>query len=273
MTGPLATPAPEEAAHQRALWRAVMVPAEHGGWGLTLEPVLLGLLVAPSWGGAAVGLAAFGAFLARTPAKLVAVDRRRDRWLPRTRLALLAAALEGVLVIALAAFATDAAGWSWWVPTLVAAPLVAIEAAYDIRSRGRRLVSELCGAVGIASVCAAIVLAGGHRAAIAYGSWLVLAARSAGAIPFVRAQIVKARRGITATRGSDLAQVASLAIAASAVALSRSLLAGALAVALIAAVQARWSRMQPPAVKVIGFRQLAIGLALVAVTALGIAIA
>ena len=25
-------------------WRAVAMPSEHGGWGLTLEPVLLGLL-------------------------------------------------------------------------------------------------------------------------------------------------------------------------------------------------------------------------------------
>ena len=58
---------------ERPGWRAVGLPSEHGGWGLTLEPVLLGLLAAWSVAGAALGVAAFLAFLVRTPAKLVAV--------------------------------------------------------------------------------------------------------------------------------------------------------------------------------------------------------
>ena len=47
---------------ERAGWRAVAMPSEHGGWGLTLEPVLLGLLVAWSGAGVALGIAAFSAF-------------------------------------------------------------------------------------------------------------------------------------------------------------------------------------------------------------------
>ena len=72
---------------QRPLWRSVAIPTEHGGWGLTLEPALLGLMVAFSWSGVAIGVAATLAFLARTPLKLALVDRRRGRVLPRTRLA------------------------------------------------------------------------------------------------------------------------------------------------------------------------------------------
>ena len=56
---------------------AVLKPTEHGGWGLTLEPILLGMLVAPTWAGALLSLAVFIAFLARQPAKTVAIDRRR----------------------------------------------------------------------------------------------------------------------------------------------------------------------------------------------------
>ena len=66
-------------ARDRSLWRAVAVPSEHGGWGLTLEPVLLGLLVGFSWSGMAIGAATFLAFLVRTPLKLALVDRRRGR--------------------------------------------------------------------------------------------------------------------------------------------------------------------------------------------------
>ncbi|MGI9616377.1 MAG: YwiC-like family protein, partial [Acidimicrobiales bacterium] len=68
-------------------WRQVAVPTEHGGWSLTAEPVLLGLLVAWSWPGLALGLAAMLAFVARTPLKVVLVDRWRNRWLDRSRVA------------------------------------------------------------------------------------------------------------------------------------------------------------------------------------------
>ena len=33
---------------ERSMLRSVAVPTEHGGWGLTAEPVVLGLAVAPS---------------------------------------------------------------------------------------------------------------------------------------------------------------------------------------------------------------------------------
>jgi hypothetical protein len=258
------------AATQRAPWKAVAIPAEHGGWGLTLEPVLLGLLVAPSWAGGALGLAAFLAFLARTPAKLVVVDRRRDRWLDRSGLALRIAAGEVLAIAALAAAATALAGWHWWAAVAVAAPLVAVEWWFDVRSRSRRVVPELCGAIGVAGSTAAIVLAGDGSVALAAGAWLVLAARSIGAIPFVRAQIARARRGDTATRASDLAQVLSVTVAAAAVAAERRLAVGFAGVVLLAVLQTYWARHDPPAVKVLGIRQMALGIALVVVTAAGV---
>jgi len=57
-------------------WRSVALPTEHGGWAFISEPVLLGLLLAPSAGGLALGLAAFAAFLLRQPFKLYAKDIR-----------------------------------------------------------------------------------------------------------------------------------------------------------------------------------------------------
>jgi hypothetical protein len=135
-------------------WRTVAMPREHGGWGLTLEPVLLGLVVAWSGAGVALGIAAFTAFLLRTPAKLAAVDARRRRWLGRSRLALRIAVIELVVLGSAVAVAVRLAGWSWLAPVVIAGPLVAVELSFDIRSRGRRLVPELCGAIGIAAVAA-----------------------------------------------------------------------------------------------------------------------
>jgi hypothetical protein len=255
---------------ERSAVRAVALPSEHGGWGLTLEPVLLGLLIAWSWAGLLIGLAAFTAFVVRTPLKLVAVDVHRRRWLARTTLAAQIAAAESVVAGALVTGATALAGAGWWVAAAAAMPLVAVEAAYEARSRGRRLVPELCGAIGVAGVAAAIVVAAGEPVRLAAAAWLVLAARSIGAIPFVRAQIVRARRGTVETRASDVAQVAALAVGAGAVWADQRTLLGVAVLAAMLAAQAWWSRRQPPAVKVIGLRQMALGLALVAATAAGV---
>ena len=257
------------AAGERSALRAVAMPAEHGGWGLTLEPVLLGLLIAWSWPGLLLGLAAFLAFLARTPAKLVAVDRRRERWLDRTRLAFVVAAGEALTICGLAAGATAGAGWRWWLAVVPAASLVAVEWWFDIRSKGRRLAPELCGAAGVAASAAAIVLARTDDLRLAGGVWLVLAARSIGAIPFVRAQIMRARRGITATRGSDLAQIVAVIVGAVAALLAHRLWAGAAGLLGLALLHTVWARRDPPAIKIVGLRQMALGLALVALTAAG----
>ena len=104
---------------ERPGWRAVGLPSEHGGWGLTLEPVLLGLLAAWSVAGAALGVAAFLAFLVRTAAKLVAVDVRRRRWLGRSQLALRIATVEAAVLLAAIAVATVVSGLGWLVPVLV----------------------------------------------------------------------------------------------------------------------------------------------------------
>lgn len=254
----------------RAAWRAVALPDEHGGWGLTAEPALLGLLVAPSWAGAALGVAAFLAFLVRTPLKLVLVDRWRDRWLPRTRLAATVAAVELVVLAALGALAGVRAGWTWLAPVAAAVPLVAVELWFDMRSRGRRLVPELCGAVGMAALVAAVAIAGGAPAGLAVALWMVLAARSVAALPFVRVQIARLRRGTGRVLVSDRAQLAGGVLALAAVAVDRSAMAGAAFVLGLTVLQSRWVRQPPVPAKVLGFRQLGLGLALVAVTAAGV---
>ncbi len=246
------------------------IPSEHGGWGLTLEPVLLGLVVAWSAAGAALGVAAFAAFLVRTPLKLVAVDVRRGRWLDRSRLAVRIAIVELTVLGSAVGVAGALAGWSFLAPVLLAAPLVAIELSFDVRSRGRRLVPELCGAIGISAVAASIVLAGGRSGGLAAGVWLVLAARAIGAIPFVRVQIMRLRRGHASVLQSDLAQVASVLIVSAAVFADPRLLFGLVGVVVLAVTQSVWVRRPPILAKQVGLRQMGLGLALVAVTAGGV---
>lgn len=235
-----------------------------------MEPVLLGLIVAWSGAGVALGVAAFTAFLLRTPAKLVAVDVRRGRWLDRSRLALRIAIVELVMLASAVALAVVLAGWSWLFPLVVAGPLVLIELSFDIRSRGRRLLPELCGAVGITAVAASIVLAADRGDRLAAGVWLVLAARAVGAIPFVRVQIMRLRRGQGQVWHSDVAQVTGVAVAAVAVVADRRAMAGLVGVVVLAVMQSVWVRRTPIPAKLVGLRQMAMGLALVAVTSVGV---
>ncbi len=262
--------APAPAARARATWRAVAIPDEHGGWALTGEPALLGILVAPSWAGAALAAAAFVAFVVRTPLKVALVDRWRHRWLPRSRVAARIAAAELVVLLVLALVAVSLAGWEWLVPVAVAAPLVGIELWFDMRSRSRRLVPELCGAVGIAAVAASVALAGGASARLALGLWLVLAARSVAAIPFVRVEIDRLRHGSGSVAVSDRAQIAGAVVAAAAVAVDVAVAAGALAVAALLVAHVIWVRRPPVPVKVLGVLQLVVGLAVVGATAAGV---
>lgn len=252
---------------QRSLLRAVGLPAEHGGWALLAEPAVLGLLVRPSLAGAVLAAAAVAAFLARSPLKLALVDHWRRRRLPRTLAAERLAFGELVLLSGLLALAATLAARSWWLPLAGAVPLFGAEMWFDMRSRGRRAVPELCGAVGIGSVSAAIARAGGAGWAVSLGLWALLAARSVSTVPVTRAQVQRARGRPTERGWLWAPQVAAVAAVAAA------WWAGALPLAAVAGLAALslwsyWSLYRPPRpAKVLGASQAVAGLALVLLTA------
>src|SRR5438067_816253 len=148
--------------NHRVRLKSVALPVEHGGWGLSLEPVVLGLLIAPSLPGLFLAMATLAAFLARHPLKLVMADRRRGRRFARTPVAerfallyILAASFS--LLAALKA----ASSYEFLLPLLLASPLALIQLIYDRLSRSRALLPELAGATAMAAIASSIVLAGG----------------------------------------------------------------------------------------------------------------
>lgn len=258
----------------RSTLRSVALPSEHGGWGLTLEPVLLGLLVAHSISALCIGLAAFLAFLARTPLKLAVVDARRGRTLERTRMARKVAAVELVVLAALivGAFLTATPGF-WW-PIVGIAPLLLLELSYDIRSRSRRLIPELAGAVGIAGVASMMALAGGLDTAVALGLWAVLAGRAIAAIPTIRSQVLKLHGRPTNTALPIVADLVALALVAATAVAEPALIAGAAAVAVAIGAQRALIAWAPTErAVVLGIRQTVMGLAVVIATAVGVGLA
>ena len=254
----------------RSPLRAVMLPAEHGGWGLTLEPGLLGLLIAPSGAGLCIALGAMVAFLARTPLKIAAVDRRRGRILDRTRLAQRVAVGELAVLALLAIGALVLAKPGFWLPGVIALPLLALEAWFDVRSRSRRLVPELAGAVGVCSVAAMVVVADGRAGRLAAGAWLVLAARVVTSIPHVRAQIARLHDRPSSPGPAVAGDLAAAALAAAAVGLDHRLAAGAAALVVIVAMQRLAGARPVPRPVVLGLRQMAFGFGVVLVAGLGV---
>lgn len=263
--------ATEERSNQnRPRLTSVAIPSEHGGWSLTLEPVLLGLFVQPSVAGVGLGLLALLAFLLRTPLKTALVDRRRGRRLPRTvvaeRLVVVESAI-GLGLIGLVAFTAD--GRFWW-PLLAAAPLVLISIWYDIRSRSRHLIPELAGTIGVAAVAAAIVLAGGGLMSVAVGMWLVAAARAVAAVLFVRVQLRRAKHQPTTAAASDSAQ--AVAVAGTSIGAGFGVVPwlGVGAIVVLAGAHIWLVRRPPPRAAVIGAQQVVLGLTVILVTGLAV---
>lgn len=251
------------------LLRSVALPNEHGGWSLTLEPALLGLLVEPGWAGACLAVAALLAFLTRTPLKLALVDRRRNRALPRTTMATSVASIEIAALASLVLLAAVLADAPFWWPLALAAPLVVIELWYDLRSRSRRLVPELAGSVGVASIAAAIALAGGATNLTAGGLWLIAAARAVAAITFVRVQLRRGKLQPHSLWLNDGFQVLAVVAVAGGLAADAVSVPAVLAIFALALAHSVLVRRPVPKTAVIGAQQVVFGLAVVLTAALG----
>ncbi|MGI9607404.1 MAG: YwiC-like family protein [Acidimicrobiales bacterium] len=249
-------------------WRSVALPSEHGGWSLTAEPILLGLLVSWSWPGLALGVSAVVAFLARTPLKIVLVDRWRRRWLDRTALAAKIAGVQLVIIGGLLIFVTTWESGRFWLPFAMAAPLVGLELWYDRQSRGRRLLPELAGSIGIGAVAAAIALVDGSSHRLAFGLWMVIALRSISAIPYVRHQIAQVHARYAPSWRSDGAQLLATVGAVAAWRTDLVPVGALLALAFFSAINVVMIRLPSRPAVVIGVQQTIVGITIVVATAI-----
>lgn len=168
--------------------KSVALPAEHGSWSLVSEPILLGMLVAPSWGGLALAAAAFAMFLFNRPFKVYWSDTRRGRRFERTVLARRYALIYGSIALASFLIALVLSGWRPFLPFLLAAPLLVIFMVYDQRP-GRHWQAELSAPVAFAAVVASIALAAGSTWIVPLALWGFMIARAIPAILFIRARI------------------------------------------------------------------------------------
>ena len=194
--------------------RAVALPAEHGGWALILEPIVLGLLVAPSLAGLLIGAGAFACFLARHPIKLAIGDRRKPHVLKRTSFADRFALLYLTLAVVFFAFVVANAKKESLLPLVVAVPLVLVQLIYDGLGHSRKLIPEIAGAVAVGSISAAIALAGGWPKTTAYALWIIIACRHVPTILYLRVVLSRRRQQQQETANGPVIAVQLLALLA-----------------------------------------------------------
>ncbi len=169
--------------------RGTLLPTEHGSWGFIAEPILLGLLIAPTIAGSALAVFSFCAFLLRTPllrtmrARRAAAPDPYGVWVRRFCLLCLLVSLGALVVAALTARG------EWILPFILAVPLAlwALHAQY--RGKTRQLFPEVISAVALGAPATAMLLAAGTATISAYLAWGYLALKSITSILFVRSQI------------------------------------------------------------------------------------
>ena len=114
--------------------RELLLPKEHGSWSLAFEPVVLGLLVAPSVAGVALALAASAGFFLRRPLKLAVTAPADDpRRRPARRWAAVLMFGAGLALAGAAALGNVGALW----PLAMAAPCGLLFLWFDLRQAMR----------------------------------------------------------------------------------------------------------------------------------------
>lgn len=180
--------------------KAILLPVEHGGWGLTLEPLVAGMIVAPSLPGLAIAIAIVIAFLARQPLRIVMRSPRNPE---RARIAMAALGIEGALIAAMVSSAL-ASGAGEALRLLVAcSPLALFLLVRDQERRSRDLTAEIAAALFMSCGAIAIGLAGGETIVVSVTLGAMIAARSLGAILHVREQ-VRMMKGKAMSRSSSI---------------------------------------------------------------------
>lgn len=220
--------------------RNVTLPTEHGGWGFLLEPIVLGLILAPSWAGLWLCLAAVAAFLTRHPMTLALADVRRGKTWPRTRVAARVAAAFGLTGAACMGMAFLTAQSAFWLPLLIAAPLAVVYLVQDARRKGRSLSGELTGALAMDMLVPAVAMAAGwslQDAALPCG---LLALRGVSSILFVRLQVRRLHGVPTSATSTVVVHLLGLVVVAGMVLAGRVPILAAVPYPLIAALHLAW---------------------------------
>jgi hypothetical protein len=132
------------------------------------------------------------------------------------------------------------------------------------------VLAEMAGSIAMGATVTMIALADGWDISAAFGLWLVLTARAVTTVALVRGQIRRVHgrpAGESVIFSVQIAAVALLTVAASADVVPWMAVVAIAAIGLVAFVSLR---RPPVAAKTVGWTQIAVGLGVVLLTAIGV---
>lgn len=273
MTASAAKPA---AAVSGARMRTLLIPREHGAWGLLLIPLVTGgfagLSVAQNWLPLALlTIASLALFWMRAPAEIaLGTSPIRSQSASETNWLLLATTLlASIAMLCIAALLWDGANRGLLALGALAAVAFVVQALLKTLGRRARMPAQLIGAIGLAAVApAAWYIITGRLDSRALGLWTANWMFAGNQIHFVQLRIHAARAAawrekVRLGRAFFLGQ---LLMIAALLAVVRAQLLPALGLAAFVPLLARgflWLKpgAQPLAVRRLGWSELAQGIA------------
>ncbi len=164
---------------------SIFLPKEHGSWSLAFEPLMLGLLIAPSPAGVALAGAAVAGFFARRPLKAALGPPASGRRLT-ARLALVM--LTGLALMGIGEILLLTTPYALW-PLLLAAPLGGLFVYFDAQGESRAAAAELAGSAAFAVLPAAFATLAGWSTNAALALTILAVVRSVPTVLTLRAYL------------------------------------------------------------------------------------
>lgn len=251
--------------------RSIALPIEHGGWGFLGEPILLGLVLAPSFTGLSFSFAMLAFFLIHQPLKVAVKDRLRGNRVPRSIWAEGFVLLYAILTLILVLPALLSGSRAFFVPIIAMLPFIALQTFYDFRNDSRAMLPELSGAIALSASAAAIAILGGWELLPAMMLSLLLIARAVPAILFVRSFFRKLRgkaASIPMTYGAHVLSILVIAVIAFVGSLPWLSVVAVIILLIRAYLTLNSSQAITP--KILGFREMGFGVMTIALTVIGI---
>lgn len=166
--------------------KGIALPIEHGSWGFLFEPLLAGLLIAPSFAAIWNSLLIIGAFLMRQPLKVWLTDLKAQKKLPQTAAAIKFTFIYGIIFLVGLTGSLYFVKLNSFLPFLLISPLVIYQIYCDASRQSRNLLPEITGAIAISSSIAVIALADNRTFISSFALWLIFIARLISSIIYVR---------------------------------------------------------------------------------------
>lgn len=192
--------------------KSVALPVEHGAWGFLFEPLLAGLLIAPTVGGAFLSVMIIGGFLCRQPLKFVLGDRLNGKRLPRTAVATRWLVYFATIAAAGLVLSIAASDPRSFIPLVLAAPAAIYLVVQDASRKSRELLPELLAASVLSLSAASIAIAAGMSYWFAAALWLTMVARLIPSVIYVRNRLRLEKGKVYSLAGPLSTHLAALAV-------------------------------------------------------------